>query len=230
MIDVNYYTRQAFGNDTNLISTFFSRYKFNNLFAFKKFLDELPNNTSLLEKLNISNEVQQNLFQQSNSLSFVIDGIIENPFDFLNKNVFPVVNTDNLLYDLNPKTSGGTVLVDCPCCQDTTTKAYIIKEGGDNTGTIACNRLKECGEKTSIFKHIRNREGLDFISTIKFLANQVGIDYDAYNRNREMHVEDNGVFKISPMYAMLKLLLKRILLKKLKILMVFQNLKYLLQM
>lgn len=195
MIDVNYYARLAFGDDLNLISSLFGRYKFNNLFLFKKFLEELPNNETLLQKLNLNEETHKKLISQSNSLSLVIEGAIENPFDFLNKNVFPVVDVDNLLYDLNPKTSGGTVLVDCPCCQDTSTKAYIVKEGGDNTGTIACNRLKECGERTPIFTHVRDREGLDFISTVKFLANQVGIDYDVYSRNREMHVEDNGVFQ-----------------------------------
>lgn len=216
MIDVKYYASQAFGNDTNLISNFFSRYKFNNLFLFKKFLDELPNNTNLLEKLNLSDEANKNLISQSSSLSLVIDGIIENPFDFLNKDVFPVVDTDNLLYDLNPKTSGGTVLVDCPCCQDTTTKAYIIKESGDNTGTIACNRLKECGEKTSIFKHVRNREGLDFISTVKFLANQVGIDYDVYTRNREMHIEDEGVFQDKNYVCDSEAIIKKNLAKKSK--------------
>lgn len=197
MIDVNYYTKLVFGNDINMINKLFGNYKFHSLFAMKKFLEELPNNNNLLDKFKtrINNEQLKNMLSQANVLSLSLDNVIENPFDFLNREVFPNIDMGNLLYDLNPKLSGGTEMVDCPCCNDRSTKAYVVKEGGENTGIIACNRLKECGEKTSIFNHVRSREGLDFISTIKFLSNQVGIDYDIYNRNREMHIEDNGVFQ-----------------------------------
>ncbi len=199
MIDVNYYTKLVFGNDTNMISKLFSKYKFHNLFSMKKFLDELPTNSILLDKLknnyNIKDEHIKNLFSQATTLSSSLENIIENPFDYLNRQVFPIVDIGSLLYDLNPNTNGSTDLVDCPCCEDRSTKAYIVKEDGENTGTIACNRLKECGKTTSIFNHVRDREGLDFISTVKFLSNQVGVDYDIYTRNREMHIEDNGIFQ-----------------------------------
>lgn len=203
MIDVAYYSKYLSldsQSSENLIKKFFQNFNFDNLFKFKLFLQELPNNANLLDKIRennkpLSQDRRNLLLNQANQLSHIVNSMQINPSDFLNDTVFPNVNIDSLLYDLNPKKSGNAHLVDCPCCNDKKTKAYIVLSGGQNTGTIACNRLNECGEKTSVFKHIQDREHLSYIDTVKYLANQVGIDYDVYIRNREMHKEDNGVFQ-----------------------------------
>lgn len=199
MIDIDYYTKLVFGSNQTLINKFYGTYNFKSLRGFKNFLSNLPNNTEALERLrnrNVPNDTVNSLLEHSTKMALVLENVVEDGFEFLNRMVYPNIDIATLLPELNPDTRGSSDLVDCPCCENTKTKAFIVKIRNENTGTISCNRKNGCNKNTSIFKYIAERQDhVESIETINYLAKQVGIDFSVYVRNREMHREDNGIFQ-----------------------------------
>lgn len=198
MIDLKYYVNSVLSEhqDSDLLIKRYSHYKFKNLYGMKTFFENIVDSRNFSQ---IEDEKEkEKIIQLSNAFSLTLDFLVVDTDGFLKDEVYPKLNFSDVLYDLNPSVSGANIMVDCPCCSDTakkTDKAYIVKIGNENTTSIQCNRLKACGKTTSVIKHIGNREGLDFLDSVRYLGDSVGVDYDLYVRNKEMHIEDNGIFR-----------------------------------
>lgn len=200
MLDFKYYVKNALSQEEeqDVILKFFGKIKFKNLLDsisfFKnisKKVDFIDNEKEREKVLNLAPTIVQGLEAQR------ID-----PFDFLNTQVFPQLDMMEAIADLRPKKSGKSIICECVSCRDAKKKhptkdnrdAFIVNSGGIQTGFIKCSR-GSCGATTSVLKHIMERNNTNFRETIINLSKSVGIDYESYERNSELHVEDNGSFK-----------------------------------
>jgi hypothetical protein len=200
MLDIKYYIKSALPKqeDQDAILKFFGKIKFNSLLdsiSFFKNIDKkvgfISNKKEKEKILGLAPSVVQGLEAQRIS-----------PLDFLNAQVFPQIDMMEAIADLRPKKSGNSIICECASCRDAKKKhptkdnrdAFVVSSGGMQTGTIKCSR-GSCGETTSILRHIMDRDNTNFRETVINLAKSVGIDYESYERNSELHIEDNGSFK-----------------------------------
>jgi len=200
MLDFRYYVKSALPKqeDQDTILKFFGKIKFNNLLDSISFFKNIDKKVGFIsderekEKvLNLAPSVVQGLEAQR------ID-----PLDFLNAQVFPQLDMMEAIADLRPKKSGNSIICECVSCRDAKKKhptkdnrdAFVVSSGGMQTGIIKCSR-GSCGATTSILRHIMDRDNTNFRETVINLAKSVGIDYESYERNSELHIEDNGSFK-----------------------------------
>jgi len=204
MLDLKYYTQVSLPKeeDRNLVLKYFSKIKFNSLYDSIHFFKDIDKKVSFIntqadkDKLK---EIAPNLVHglESQKLNIV---------DFMNNQVYPNLNISEVLADLNPRENSGTTTLECPCCAGDEKKhstkdqrdAYIVKiSNSTQSGIIKCNRENKCGKSTNITKHVMDRDNVSFRQAITNLAKTVGIDFPTYERNNEMHVEDNGKLKKS---------------------------------
>jgi DNA primase catalytic core len=97
--------------------------------------------------------------------------------------IYPRLDREQLLSELNPEKHGSYYLLTCPKCNKR--EAYIY----DNKVHITCNRLNNCSYSTSLWDYLQERNGLSNRETLVELAKMAGVNLNESHYSEEKYHE-----------------------------------------
>lgn len=93
--------------------------------------------------------------------------------ELLEYHIYPYLDKENLLAELEPVERGDYYVLRCPECNQK--EAYLYRDGL----WITCNRLNNCGATTSIWDYLQKTKGLSNRETLELLARYAGVSLPA---------------------------------------------------
>ena len=97
--------------------------------------------------------------------------------EILKNYIYPNLDFNYLLSELNPKDKGRYLYLTCPNCGKK--EAYIYK----TNPYIKCNRLNKCNFKISLWEYLKQSRNLTNKETLYLLAEYAGVDLTQFNDN-----------------------------------------------